>query len=380
MTVITAKSDRCRLYHSVAYFIIWPNPGKGRGNEKDEESSDGSPQTSLTRGIEVSPSPLRSHADGSVASVVHSHNGARMSDIENRKAAGEVLRISREELEVQVAERTAALRQEVHDRRKAEDELRELSGRLLTLRDTEQRRIARDLHDSAGQLLAATTMNLALVAKESSSISPEAAKALYQAADLVQKTLKEVRIVSHLLHPPLLDESGLASALRWYLDGFSGRGDIKVELVMSNEFGRLPIDLETTIFRIVQECLTNIHRHSGSKTARVEVLRFPSEIRVEVQDKGKGMPIERPSGVGLRGMRERAGQFRGQLEIRSSVTGTMVVARLPFASEQLTARLSSQPHDLVVADYLSPNWEGTQALEPLHQSGKQMPLIRHRHP
>ena len=177
-------------------------------------------------------------------------------------------------------------------------------------------------------------MNLASVAREAGRISPQAATALSEAESLIQETIKEIRIVSHLLHPPLLDETGLRSALQWYLDGFSKRGDVKTELMISESFGRLPVDLETTIFRIVQECLTNIHRHSGSKTARVEV-------RIEVEDKGKGMPAERPTGVGLRGMKERVGQFGGQLEVVSDGTGTTVIARMPLAPNAIAEGASA---------------------------------------
>ncbi len=147
--------------------------------------------------------------------------------------------------------------------------------------DVERRRIARDLHDSAGQLLTAVSIDLSLVNQQTSDMSPRAAEALSEAADLVQQTIKEIRIASHLLHPPLLDESGLASALSEYLEGFSERAGIKMELVIPEEFGRLSIDLETGLFRIVQECLTNIHRHSGSKIGQIRLTRSCDEIRLK---------------------------------------------------------------------------------------------------
>jgi signal transduction histidine kinase len=200
----------------------------------------------------------------------------------------------------------------------------------LKMQDDERRRIERDLHDSAGQLLTATTMSLAVAAKDSSSMSPAAASALAEAEDLVQQTIREIRVVSHLLHPPLLDEAGLPSAVREYLSGFSNRGEIEAELVVSPDFARLPMHLETAIFRVIQECLVNIHRHSGSKTAKVRLSRIDHELTVEVEDHGKGMPARQKGGVGLRGMKERLAQFRGTLEIRSSDTGTIVVARLPL--------------------------------------------------
>ncbi len=249
---------------------------------------------------------------------------------------------SRKQCEAQQCQSIEAdLRREICDRQKAEDELRRLSSTLLNLRDAEQRRIARDLHDSAGQLLTATTLNLASVAREAGRISPQAAIALSEAENMIQETMKEIRIVSHLLHPPLLDETGLHSALRWYLDGFSTRAGVKTELVISEGFGRLSLDLETTIFRIVQECLTNIHRHSESKTAKIRVLRLGDEVRVEVEDQGKGMPVERASGVGLSGMRERVGQFGGKLEILSNETGTTVIARMPWAPIFLAEGMSA---------------------------------------
>jgi len=257
------------------------------------------------------------------------------TDIDDRKAAEEELRAAREELEIRVAERTAALRREIAERQKTENDLRKLSGTLLNLRDTEQRRIARELHDSVGQLLAATTMSLAVAAAHANDMNPEAAQALSQADQFLREAIKEVRIVSHLLHPPLLDETGLPSAIRGYLEGYSQRGDIQTEVLISEDFGRLPIELETAIFRVIQECLTNIHRHSGSKTAKVQLSRTGDELRVEVEDKGKGMPLRQSAGVGLSGMRERLAQFGGTLEVFSNAAGTTVVARLPLMSPSI---------------------------------------------
>ncbi len=237
---------------------------------------------------------------------------------------------------------TSAIR-DITERKRAEESLRLLSGQLLQLQDQERRRIARELHDSAGQILTALGLNLSLVESENGNMASHTAKAIRESVGLVQELSRELRTISHLLHPPLLDEVGLSSALRSYLDGFTERSKIKVDLGLPDDLGRLPEDLETAIFRIVQECLTNIHRHSQSPLARIRITRSDSQVCLEVEDKGKGIPPEKreamdsggTSGVGIRGMRERLRQLGGSLEIKSSDTGTVVVARLPVVSTSL---------------------------------------------
>jgi signal transduction histidine kinase len=170
------------------------------------------------------------------------------------------------------------------------------------------------------------------------------AEVLKESLSLVQELSDEVRTISHLLHPPLLDEVGLSSALRVYLDGFAKRSKIKVDLQIPGDFGRLPRELETAIFRVVQECLTNIHRHSESPVARIQISRKKNDVRIEVHDKGKGISPSKRSemesagkaGVGLRGMRERLRQLGGSLEIGSphNGTGTIIIARLPVSAAQ----------------------------------------------
>jgi PAS domain S-box-containing protein len=240
-------------------------------------------------------------------------------------------------LEDRVRERTLELEVKNAEVVRQTEIVRELSARLLQIQDEERRRIARELHDSVGQTLAAVTMNLAHVHRESASLSPEAAKALEDNTDLLDQLSVEIRTISHLLHPPLLDEVGLQSALQWYIEGFSERSKIDVDLQLPDDFGRLPRNLEITLFRVVQECLTNIHRHSGSATAAIRIARSDKEVRLEVRDAGKGIPKEtqaslasgKLSGVGLRGMHERLRQMGGQLDVQSNGTGTAILATLP---------------------------------------------------
>ena len=249
---------------------------------------------------------------------------------ESRRRQNEVLRKAQGELEARVQERTA-------DLDSANDNLRELSARLLQLQDDERRRIARELHDSVGQMLAALNMNLSTVRADVERLA-KTANALTDSENLVQQMSSEVRTISHLLHPPLLDEAGLASALRWYVDGFVLRSKIKVALDLPEDFGRLPRESETAIFRVVQECLTNIHRHSGSPIARIRLRQRDDHVSVEIEDKGKGIPPEKQEemnssgapGVGIRGMRERLRQLGGALEFRSNGSGTLVTVELPL--------------------------------------------------
>jgi PAS domain S-box-containing protein len=253
-------------------------------------------------------------------------------DIQHRKEAERQLQQLVETLESRVSERTLELEN-------ATAKLRELTGTLLQTQDEERRRIARELHDGAGQLVVAMSMNLTNIIREKERLSAEARRTLEQTQGLIEQASREIRTMSHLLHPPLLDEVGLDSALRWYVDGFSERSKITVEIKLASGFtDDLPRDLALSVFRIVQESLTNIHRHSESPTALVQIDRSPREIRLVVEDEGKGMPAEIQSnissgqltGVGLRGMRERVRQFGGHLDVRSNGNGTRVVAVLPI--------------------------------------------------
>jgi signal transduction histidine kinase len=219
-------------------------------------------------------------------------------------------------------------------------ELRALSARLITMQDEERRRIARDLHDSVGQFVAAMSMNNGMALRQADKLSREAADALHQNSLLVEQLSKEIRTISHLLHPPLLDEVGLMPAIRSYADGFTERSNVKVSVDLSPEIGRLAPNLEISVFRIVQECLTNVYRHSGSETACIKI--WPSEklLTVQVSDEGKGIPAEKRismflgsnQGVGLSGMRERVRELGGTLQIQSSEGGTSITAALPLVT------------------------------------------------
>jgi PAS domain S-box-containing protein len=215
----------------------------------------------------------------------------------------------------------------------------EFTSRLQQMQDDERRRIARELHDSVGQLLAAIGMNIAVVQAQAHKLDSMGARAVSENATLVEEVSREIRTISHLLHPPLLDVAGLASALRWYVDGFSERSQIKVDLEIPSDFPRLSDDIEITIFRVVQECLTNIHRHSGSATAAIRVLREGNRLSIQVRDNGKGIPNDKQreltasgrGGVGFGGMRDRLRQFGGTLDIQSDGTGCVVNAVLKVA-------------------------------------------------
>jgi signal transduction histidine kinase len=219
-----------------------------------------------------------------------------------------------------------------------EESLRSLSGRLLRLQDEERRRLARELHDSTAQSLAALALELAVVGKQGGRLQPRARHALAEAERLADACSRELRTLSYLLHPPLLDEMGLASALTGYVDGFSKRSGIQVQLDMPADVGRLAPETETTLFRIVQECLTNVHRHSMSPSAWVRLVLEPAAIRLEVADQGRGLPEREANvsngerselGVGLAGMKERVRQLGGVLELDSSGAGLTVRTILP---------------------------------------------------
>ena len=226
---------------------------------------------------------------------------------------------------------------DITKRKEAEEKLRQLSARLLRHRDEEQRHIARELHDVIGQNLAAMTINLDFLLTSADRLPPEARQALLDSEALAKQTAKEVRTFSYLLHPPLLEELGLGGALQDYVPGFARRSGIRVDLELPPDFERMPQETELTLFRVIQESLANIHRHSGSKTACITLNQTADKVQLEVRDAGRGFALT-PSesagpasalGVGIPGMQERLRQLGGRLHISSSSDGTIVRATLP---------------------------------------------------
>ena len=240
-----------------------------------------------------------------------------------------------ETLEAQVRARTGELDQRNNEVLKQSTHLRDLSYRMMQIQDNERRHIARELHDSAGQLLAGLAINLSSIVQRAKLRAPELAKEAGEGQELVRELSQEIRTTSYLLHPPLLDETGLPGALLWYIQGLNERSGLDITLEIPEDFGRLSSEMELVIFRIVQECLTNVHRHSGSKLARIGLSRIGQIVSIEVQDEGKGIAPEKlleiqsqGAGVGIRGMRERVIRYGGDLTIQSGSWGTKILVRV----------------------------------------------------
>jgi two-component system CheB/CheR fusion protein len=226
---------------------------------------------------------------------------------------------------------------DVTERQRAEQAVRDLSAHLLQLRDEEQRRIARELHDSTAQSLAAIALNLELTSSTGDGLSEEQRKLLADSRALAEQCSRELRDISELLHPPMLEEVGLVGAVRWLVDSFSRRSGIEVTLSKPEDLGRLPEAIETALFRVIQESLTNVQRHSGSRTAEVSIAADDGGITVRIADQGRGFPVGPVSsgvslaslGVGIAGMRARIKQLNGLLTIQSGSWGTRVQAHVP---------------------------------------------------
>jgi signal transduction histidine kinase len=214
---------------------------------------------------------------------------------------------------------------------------RALSARILELQDIERRRIARELHDSVGQFLTGMKLNLGQLRRRAASESLESPALLNDTLDLADRAITEVRTISHLLHPPLLDELGFESAARWYVEGFAKRSGIQVVIEIAEIVERLPKEIELALFRVLQEALTNVHRHARAENVIVDVKCSDKEVVLMVQDDGRGIPADTlqafndglAGGIGLAGMRERLAELSGTLEVHSEKLGTMVRATLP---------------------------------------------------
>ena len=237
-----------------------------------------------------------------------------------------------------ISARTTA-EQELHD---LLNQMRTLTGRLMRAQDDERRRIAQMLHETTSQDLAALKMYLARLNRTEAGLSEDERAALMESVELAERSMAGIRTLSYLLHPPFLDETGLVSALRWYAGGFAERSGIKVDLDLPSTVTRLPLDVETALFRVVQEALINIHHHAGSPSAVIRLRIDQHQLTLEIEDRGHGMPPEllaqlptggHAVGVGIAGMRERLQQLGGTLEIESNDRGTVVHARMPLASD-----------------------------------------------
>ncbi|HTZ84026.1 MAG TPA: sensor histidine kinase [Candidatus Acidoferrales bacterium] len=270
---------------------------------------------------------------------------ALTTEATERQRAEAELRKAHDGLEQRVIERTSALshalkqlESEIGVREQAESQLRHLSLRLMTLQDEERRRIARDLHDTAGQTLAAMKMSIALI-RQLDGLAAGLQPLIDDLDALADEALQEVRTTSYLLHPPLLDEAGIASAARWFVEGFARRSGIRVDCKIPDKMERPSRTCELVLFRVLQESLTNVHRHSEASAANVWLVRAHDMFQLEVSDNGKGISEERlrrfetspnKAGVGITGMRERVRELGGQIEIKSLNPGTCIRVTLPM--------------------------------------------------
>jgi len=228
---------------------------------------------------------------------------------------------------------------DVTARRNAEEALRKLSGRLLGIQDQERRRIARELHDSLGQYLVGLKITIEMLGQSQGDNTA----LLAECRDILDKSITETRTLSHLLHPPLLDEAGFASAASWFVTGFSQRSGIPVTLEVPPDLPRLPESVEIALFRILQESLTNVHRHSRAPSAEIKVEADAEQVSIEVHDHGRGIPAYvlrhmdgegAKLGVGLAGMRERIHELGGEFEVLSDEDGTTIRARVPLGNQE----------------------------------------------
>lgn len=263
------------------------------------------------------------------------------SDATQEVRAAEELRNAHNELELRVHERTADLVQsnqllqsEIVERKEAEQQVQDLSRRMMRVQEEERRNLARELHDGATQNLVALTLNMAPIL-EAIDVAPATRSMIEECMRLIDESTNELRTISYLLHPPLLEELGLSRTLRGYVEGFSKRSGIAVSLTAQGELDRLGFDVELAVFRIVQESLSNIHRHSHSSTASILLIRQGSSLNLEISDQGRGIPPGKDkTGVGIGSIRERARLLKGTVNITTNFAGTVIRVSLPLPEEQ----------------------------------------------
>jgi PAS domain S-box-containing protein len=284
--------------------------------------------------------------------LLHSIYPIPLREIESHDTwEGELIQTTRDGTGIVVASRWTTLRDDQRNptgwmeintditaRKRAEDAARRLTGRILTLQDDERRRMARGLHDSLGQYLAALKMQLEIVP----ATDAEQSARLAECIAIVGRCISETRTISHLLHPPLLDEAGFGSAAKWYVEGFGQRSGIAVNLDLPPNFGRLHDEIEIALFRALQEALTNVHKHSCSSAVDVRVSLDADRVQMEVHDNGAGMGPETlrhllegagETGIGIAGMRERARELGGSLHIQSNSKGTLLRLTFPLSND-----------------------------------------------
>jgi len=266
------------------------------------------------------------------------------SDITQEVLAAEELHKAHDELEHRVQERTAdlvqsnqSLQTEIADRKQAEKEVQDLSRRMMRVQEEERRNLARELHDGATQNLVALSLNMAQI-RGARADAPATAAMVDECMRLVEDCTNELRTISYLLHPPLLEELGLGRTLRGYVEGFGRRSGIAVTMTAPADLEGLGFDVELAVFRIVQEALSNIHRHSHSSTAHIQLIRQDAALGLEISDQGRGIPPGKDmAGVGVAAMRERVRLLRGRLDIKTGSTGTTITISLPLVDEQLAS-------------------------------------------
>jgi len=300
--------------------------------------------TSTGADVERLMGQMREANERLIVAAVHAQNQSDEATTEAAEARKELddlmneLRAANEQLAASAA-RAQTMAEEASKR---EQEYRRLSSQILHLQDEERRRFARDLHDSTGQLLAALTMNLDMIGRAAEALDARSRRALVDSRSLAEQCTREVRTLAYVLHPPMLDEIGLVSAVQWYVEGFTKRSGIHVVMDL-REIGRLPGRIETAIFRVVQEGLANLHRHASTRTASIRLRATADAVALEIHDEGRGLrdagtprngqPRHQALGVGIQGMRERIRQLGGTFDVEFRDSGTTVRVGVPLNAD-----------------------------------------------